>query len=296
MGWETIKGRRYFYETTYVEGKRIRRCWGRGPEAVAAAARVEQKRQSRLADLAQVQAFRDRDRQIDKQVEEFIATVTHTIQTHLHQAGYHYCRNQWRKRIVQMNHQTSLNNLTVERQKVRPTKQSSTKNPQYFGDDIRRAALVVLATSREHLANRDESLRGLSTPEDKPKVDVDRTIAEVEAKVTELRQEFQYDESNTFNRLVIEQLLTAWVQWYVAGWLLEAELPTDRSQGQNQYFSQRYQQCQTRLTKAIDQLAKIRQIPVGRLKLETQAERDARAQRQLERDAIWKMKYQRANS
>ncbi len=281
MGWETIKGRRYFYETTYVEGKRIRRCWGRGPEAVTAAARIEQQR-ARLADLAQVRAFRDRDRQIDQQVEEFNATVHHTIQTHLHQAGYHYCRSQWRKRIFQMSHQTSLNNLTGDCQKVRQTKQSSTKKPQYFGDDIRRAAL--------------ESLRGISATEDKPKVDVEQTIVDVEAKVTELRNEFQYDESNTFNRLVIEQLLTAWVQWYVAGWLLEAELPANRSQCQNQYYTQRYQQCQTRLTKAIDQLAKIRQIPAGRLKLETQAERDARAQRQLERDAEWKMRYQRANS
>ena len=282
MGWETIKGRRYFYETTYVEGKRVRRCWGRGPDAVAAAARVEQQRQTRLADLVQVRSFRDRDRQIDKQVDQFNANISHTIQTHLNQVGYHYNRSQWRKRKVQMSHQTTLDNLKAESRKARPTKQGSTKNPQYFGDDIRRAAL--------------ESLRGISAPEDSTQIDVERTIADVEAKVTELRKEFQYDDSNTFNRLVIEQLLTAWVQWYVAGLLLEAELPTNRSLRQNQYLTHRYQQCQTRLTKAIDQLAKIRQIPAARLTLETKAERDARAQRELERQAIWDLKYPMANS
>ena len=182
---------------------------------------------------------------------------------------------------------TALTKLKTECQNVNLTDESPSDMPEHLGYEIRRIAL--------------EALRGIPSPKaDEPHVplvcDIEETIVNVEEKVAQLRRDLQYEESNTFNRLVIEQLLTAWVQWYVAGWLLEAELPADRSQGQNQYFSQRYQHCQTRLTKAIDQLAKIRQIPAGRLKLETQAERDARAARELERDAIWKMRYQKANS
>ena len=47
MGWETVKGRRYFYETTVESGERVRRCHGSGVEAHQAAARVEQEQRIR---------------------------------------------------------------------------------------------------------------------------------------------------------------------------------------------------------------------------------------------------------
>ena len=115
----------------------------------------------------------------------------------------------------------------------------------------------------------------------------EETMAEVEARIQNLRQEFQYEDSNAFQRVIIEQICTAWVQWFVAGMLLEAQSPAARSWQQNQYFTQRYSLCQNRLSKAIDQLAKLRQIPSGRIHLETLAEKEARIMKQEAFNAKW---------
>ena len=69
--------------------------------------------------------------------------------------------------------------------------------------------------------------------------------------------------------------------------LLEDQSPDARSWQQNQYFTQRYSLCQNRLSKAIDQLAKLRQIPSGRNHLETLAEKEARIMKQEAFNAKW---------
>ncbi len=149
-----------------------------------------------------------------------------------------------------------------------------TTKPEAFrklGEDIRRIAV--------------EALRGIpdSDQDDGPSVtltcDIDQTIAEIETHVEALRKDFQYDDANPFDKLLIEQILVAWVQWYVASWLLDGQLAQKRSWRENQYFTHRHQLCQTRLTRAIDQLARLRLIHPNRLRLETQADRDAKAER-----------------
>lgn len=147
-------------------------------------------------------------------------------------------------------------------------------NPELFkqlGENIRRVAI--------------EALRGIPKPENAegPTVtltcNIDQTIADIDAHVEALRRDFQYDEANPFDKLLIEQILVAWVQWYVASWLLDGQLAQSRSWRENQYFIQRYELCQSRLTRAIDQLARIRLINPKRLRLETQEDRDAKAER-----------------
>ena len=106
-----------------------------------------------------------------------------------------------------------------------------------------------------------------------------------------MRADFQYRHVNSFDRLLIDQLTTAWVHWYVAGWLMDGELSINRTWRQNEYYAKRYQQCQTRLTKCLDQLARIRQIPATKLHIVTQAEKDAAIEaerlRREKRDAEW---------
>ena len=118
----------------------------------------------------------------------------------------------------------------------------------------------------------------------------EETMAEVEARIQNLRQEFQYEDSNAFHRVIIEQICIAWVQWFVAGMLLDAQPPEGRSWRLNQHYTQRYNQCQLRLSRAVDQLAKLRQIPQQRIHLETIAEREARIMKQEAFKAKWEAK------
>lgn len=150
---------------------------------------------------------------------------------------------------------------------------STLDNFRQLGNDIRRVALEAFR-SFASLCSADQEGQYVTTPSD-----VDQTITQIETQVEVMRQDFQYDEANAFDKLLIEQILVAWVQWYVASWLLDGQLAQNRTWRENQYFTQRYQQCQSRLTRSIDQLAKLRMIHPSRLMLETQADRDARAER-----------------
>jgi hypothetical protein len=60
MGW----GKR-FYETTYGDGQRTRRCWGCGPGATEAAMRVQDEKNARAEDIALVRSYQLRDKQIE---------------------------------------------------------------------------------------------------------------------------------------------------------------------------------------------------------------------------------------
>ena len=111
--------------------------------------------------------------------------------------------------------------------------------PDKLGDTIR---LVAISAIREV----NENYEGI--------------VKLIESKVQTMRTELQYEHANPLDRLVIEQVLTAWVQWYIAGILFDADLSKNRSWRENQYYTKRYKECQTRLTKSIEQLAKIRQI------------------------------------
>ncbi len=155
-------------------------------------------------------------------------------------------------------------------------------NPEAFkqlGEDLRHIAV--------------EALRGIPSPDSlpygQPKVtvscDIESTIAQIDVYVEELRQELQYDDANPFDKLLIEQILVAWVQWYVAGWLLDGELAQKRSWRENQYFTQRYQQCQSRLTRAIAQLSKLRLIHPCRLRIQFRADGSSIPQRRTPRKA-----------
>ena len=270
MGWETINGRRYFYETTYVDNERIRHCWGYGLDAMKAAARVEREQEARKTDIAWLKATKERNYDLDHRIATLNARIHKTINTQLSQVGYHYLRGQWRKIHKSiMNAQTNLLELKTQVLNQNEVQPVTPQESEQLSSDIRRLAL--------------ESLRGLSNPDVGPRVtlscNVNKTIGEVEAKVQSLRDDFQYEHANSFDKLVIDQLTTSWVHWYVAGWLLDGELAANRTHRQNQYFTQRYHQCQGRLTKAIDQLTRIRQIPNGNLHITTQEERDANSKK-----------------
>jgi hypothetical protein len=78
MGW----GKR-FYETTYGDGQRTRRCWGCGPGATEAAMRVQDEKNARAEDIALVRSYQLRDKQIDRKVKEFAAFTNRALNRQL---------------------------------------------------------------------------------------------------------------------------------------------------------------------------------------------------------------------
>ena len=143
-----------------------------------------------------------------------------------------------------------------------------------------------------------EPIRDLCNDNGNSQATIDQTfeeiVAEVEAQIQNLRQEFQVEDGNVFHRLIVEQICTAWVQWFVAGVLLDANPPDKRQWRENNYFNQRYLHCQNRLTQASDQLAKIRCIPSHKLHLESLAEKLAKQKERDEEAAKWTEKFSRS--
>lgn len=97
MGWEITNGQRYFYETSYIDGQRVRRCHGFGPEAEQAAERVAQEKARRDADIARVRALITHDEFVDRQVTEFDMVVQAVRNQLLTQNNIQYTRGQYRK-------------------------------------------------------------------------------------------------------------------------------------------------------------------------------------------------------
>ena len=151
---------------------------------------------------------------------------------------------------------------------------------EQLGDEVRRITMEALRG-----ITADRAITGSNEPQVKFRCNIESTIIEVETKVLELRQDLQYEHANPIDKLVIEQLLTAWVQWYVSGWLLEGELIPNRTWRQNQYFLRRYQTSQAKLTKAIDQLSRIRQISPSNFHITTPEDIAERKRIQQQHDA-----------
>ena len=269
MGWKTINGRYYFYETVYVNDERTTRCWTLCHGALKASARAQQERFERANDLAWLNAIKARDQELDRRTDARETQVRQIIANHLGPKGYSYLRGQWRKR--QASKMNSQPNLTAIKDEILTKNQTATSEScEQLSREIRRLALEALR-GIPHPNQVTVETDGWDPADDQPQVkiscNVDDKIAAIEAKVKSMRDEFQYDLANTFDRLMIDQVTTAWVHWYVAGWLLDGELASNRSWRQNQYFDKRYHQCQSRLTRALDQLAKIRQIPSSKLQI-----------------------------
>ena len=343
MGWEKVRGQRYFYEILSVDGEKVRKFWGNGIEAQMAAVRVAQEREARAKDLAVVRAWEKRDRVIDRKTDALDAFFALSLERVLMDAGYHRHKGQLRKRRKSINDdhwgaptRTILGSLASPesldksngtgsaiplsrgislrkgRKSLSDDSQGSTDGAEKSNGSVSPISLArEISLRKGQKTNKNmnemnesnesklselkaeclqmqksevtgpesanevedevrrlslEALRGLKGVEHPTLVcDVDATIAEITRKVQVIKDDFRLERSNAFDRMMLDQLTTTWVQWYVANWLLDSENCLKRSYRQNQYLERRFSRAQVRLTKAIDQLARLRGIPRGHL-------------------------------
>jgi hypothetical protein len=285
MSWRIIHGKPYFYETVYQNDVRTKRCWTLCHAGLKASARVAQRQDEQQREIAGLRAAQARVAHIDRLISTLDARIRKTLAAHMSQSGYFYLRGQWRNRqeskMQTQPNLTELKDEIIKREEIKPV---TSQECEQLSGDIRRLALESL---RQFAANQASNQEDASDAQPRVKLccNVEQTIAEMEAKVLSMRHDFQYELVNSFDRLLVDQLTTAWVQWYVAGWLNDGVFTTSRSLRQNQFYAQRYQQCHSRLTRTIDQLARIRQIPASALRLETQADKDAKDEAERRRNA-----------
>ncbi len=245
MGWKAINGRKYFYEATEVDGDRVVVSWGSGSEAKDAAARVERERAERAVDLEILRFWRERDRITDSLVKERTDELMKALASGLEASGFHQHQGQWRKQrkfrhrtLEPINIQSLKESIMERKKKVRdPLVRSDLE------DEIRQRSIDVL-----HQMGFDDDM-------------IAKTSEQIKERIQTIRADFGIEKAVPFERLLIEQIATAWVQWFIANLLIDSQSMASRTWRQNQYLEQRYQRCQNRLTKSIDQLARVRCIP-----------------------------------
>ena len=93
MSWERRRNRWYYTRSKRVNGRIVRTYFGRGPEAEAAAAEDEQRRQRRLENK---QKWAQRA-ELEAQIDEYDELVMLVVRVEMAVKGYHYTRGEWRK-------------------------------------------------------------------------------------------------------------------------------------------------------------------------------------------------------
>jgi hypothetical protein len=101
MAWEKRGKNLYYYHKQRVGKRVISRYYGRGEiaEAVAHYGEVEQRRRDEtLRKKAEIHRQHDRDRALDRQLDELSQLVRSTVCASLIGHGYHTHKGQWRKK------------------------------------------------------------------------------------------------------------------------------------------------------------------------------------------------------
>ena len=131
-----------------------------------------------------------------------------------------------------------------------PSKLQTAKD---FGNHLRIQALEALVQNGltdvdpwgyDH--NRDPHLSSMAT----------QILNHVEV----MRKDFAYDHSDQIEQIIIEEILTAWVQSFVSTLIADRVFASNLSERQNVYLEKRSLRCRNRLARAIEQLARIRNL------------------------------------
>lgn len=267
MGWKTVKGTQYFYEYVREGGKSRYKCWGYGREAREAAARVERKRQLRIE---QAECLKEWSR-IDRAVRELSAKskreVRREVGSRLAKHGYRFVYGHWRKMKEPLQEEAGdlafAGHLWLEKEGFPPGDLATLSSDDGPTENELRLSKIQDIGTMEHTI-RMLALDGLRrTGPDRTLQDYDKIEIQEDAhtKLIHLKEKLRYDQSSEIEKLVIEQIMTAWVQWYVAGWQVET-MPMEEDQlKKNHYLERKYSRCQTRLARSLDQLARLRCVP-----------------------------------
>jgi hypothetical protein len=260
MGWKTIYGHEYYYES-YREGDRVRtRYCGRGigaeiAEASAAEAR-EERRQAREAEREQVKALDD----VLAHVAGTCAILRLVAHAALRAHGYHQSkRRQWRKKPVPLPEtyadthvraSEGLDDLVTRAREdpnaLKELRRVLADDPHRFvmigfGDIAGLAKMLLIATM-----NKASPLRGQATA----------------IKAELLRAELEGPTPTVVERLLVERIVLSWltVHWIEADLALFA--PRDAFP-QAARLDRRLSRASARYVQALKALASVRRLDLS---------------------------------
>ena len=98
MGWETRGGRTYYYQKHRIGGRVVSEYVGGGEFSQLVAEVDALDRAERQERRAQFLADRQRQKELDAQVDQACAACSEAIAAALEAAGFHRHKGQWRRR------------------------------------------------------------------------------------------------------------------------------------------------------------------------------------------------------
>ncbi|HLO97730.1 MAG TPA: hypothetical protein VK171_03960 [Fimbriimonas sp.] len=241
MGWKRINGKDYYYawREDFFGGREV--CIGRGPDVVHVKEHIEGKRKARALDRVTARRLFKFSAEVDRQAKMLAAEVNLLVIKMMRDRGYHYKKSEWRK----MQDKSKRNTDGWSPAELRLLEVDKVSTIEHH---IRRLALSGLRSAGPNMQPLNDS-------------DLDQIHQEVIDKLIELRAQFRFDESSPIEKLLIEQIMTAWVQWYIASWQVETTATDNDYHKKNIYLEKKYARCQSRLSRTIDQLSKLRTVP-----------------------------------
>ena len=100
MGWETRKGRKYYYECRWQDGRSVREYKGNGAAArVAAAAAVARKEKRAIARL-EVMRFKSDMAEVESTARKLSDLVERLMAARLLADEFYQASHTWRKRRI----------------------------------------------------------------------------------------------------------------------------------------------------------------------------------------------------
>ncbi len=98
MAWEVRNGQRYYYEKKRVKGRVTSVYVGSGDLAEQASEEQRKKRKQEKAKRAQNKQRRDKIKAVEQAIKEQETDINLIIDACLIMSGYHFTKNEWRKK------------------------------------------------------------------------------------------------------------------------------------------------------------------------------------------------------
>ncbi|MDA8563845.1 hypothetical protein N9L06_05270 [Mariniblastus sp.] len=98
MAWELRRGKRYYYQSVYVDGRAVKKYVGRGDRAEELAGDVEIRAAQRKECDDEAMAYREATKEAERQTADVCSMAMSLLEARLLADGYYQASYTWRRR------------------------------------------------------------------------------------------------------------------------------------------------------------------------------------------------------
>lgn len=264
MGWETRRGRTYYYQKSRQGATVTSRYVGRG-ELIFLISRLDAvDSERRRLDRQTEQSFCLEQSEIDKPIEKFSAAVYQIVEAVLLATGHHRPKRVWRKKRM-VNHLKNSSPADAELYAglVEPFSRIAAEKPAK-GDlafvqkfiKSRPGDYILFGGDLESKAV-NATLRKMTPPDSASGKVLEMGI---KARLEVIRNEHGYESASPIEKLLIDQIALCWLRLYWSEIQFSQNTESSTSLKLILFYEKRLNFCQARLTRAIESLAKVRYL------------------------------------